>query len=306
VSIVLGIAAGLVPGYVLYRLFTRYDWRPPKRTIVVMGTAILLTWLEQALEHRVPVASLLGVMAIGFVILEKSEPVAHLISQKLKKLWVFAELLLFVLVGAQVNVEVAWEAGLAGLGVIAFGLLFRSIGTYVSLFGTDLTPAEKLFCVVAYVPKATVQAAIGAVPLAAGVASGEVILAVAVLSILVTAPLGAVGILAVGERVLERGERFSYRFRDLRESLNLPRVGERIRSREHDTLWKVIEERETWIEKPRPAGHDGAPPHLEPAIVLRYWKEGSANGPGTGRTLSFRYSRSDPHFDRYWEILYDG
>jgi len=138
ISIVLGIIAGLIPGYLLYRLFSKYDWRPPKRTIVVMGMAIFLSWLEQALEHRVPIASLLGVMAIGFVILEKSEAIAHIISQKLKKLWVFAEILLFVLVGAQVNIQIAWKAGLAGILVIAVGLLFRSVGTYISLFGTNL------------------------------------------------------------------------------------------------------------------------------------------------------------------------
>ncbi len=103
VSIALGILAGIIPGYFLCRLFTKYDWRPPKRTLAVIGVAILLTWIETSVEKWVPVASLLGVMAIGFIILEKSKPVAHIISQKLKKLWVFAELLLFVLVGAQVN-----------------------------------------------------------------------------------------------------------------------------------------------------------------------------------------------------------
>jgi solute carrier family 9B (sodium/hydrogen exchanger), member 1/2 len=246
---VLGIVAGLIVGYFLYRLFTRYDFRPPKRTIVVIGAAIVLVWMEHALEHVVPFASLLGVMAIGFVILEKSEAIAHIISQKLKKIWVFAELLLFVLVGAQVNIHVAWEAGLAGMVVIAAGLLFRSVGTYLSLFGTDLNFREKLFCIVAYIPKATVQAAIGAVPLAAGVASGEVILAVAVLSILITAPVGALGIMVLGERVLDRGEKHSYRFRALRDALGLPRVGERIRSRQYDTVWKVIEEKEQWIEE---------------------------------------------------------
>ncbi|OEU60401.1 MAG: potassium transporter, partial [Desulfobacterales bacterium PC51MH44] len=194
VSIVLGIIVGLIPGYFLYKLFTKYDWHPPKRTMIVMGIAIVLTWLEAVCEEHVPVASLLGVMAIGFIILEKSEPIAHIISQKLKKLWIFAELLLFVLVGAQVNIHVAWKAGLAGTLVIFIGLIFRSVGTYLSLMGTPFDWKERLFCVVAYIPKATVQAAIGAVPLAAGVASGEVILAVAVLSILLTAPIGAIGI----------------------------------------------------------------------------------------------------------------
>ncbi len=304
-SIVLGILAGLIPGYLLYLLFTKYDWRPPKRTIVVMGIAIFLTWLEKVLEHWVPIASLLGVMAIGFVVLEKSEAIAHIISQKLKKLWMFAELLLFVLVGSQVNIQVAWKAGLAGTLVILIGLLFRSVGTYVSLFGTDLSVKEKLFCVVAYIPKATVQAAIGAVPLAAGVASGELILAMAVLSILLTAPIGAIGIKILGERILDSGERSSYRFKELRESMGLPRVGERIRSKEFDTVWKVIEEKETWVEAQDAFGEGEGTAPLLPAISLRYWKEGTSSGPGTGKTLGYRYSEMDSPFKDHWEIIYD-
>jgi len=305
VSISLGILVGLIPGYFLYKLFVKYDWRSPKRTLIVLGVSIFLTWLESAVEHWVPVASLLGVMAIGFIILEKAEPVAHLISQKLKKLWVFAELLLFVLVGAQVNIHVAWRAGLAGAAVIAVGLVFRSAGTWVSLFGTPYNWKEKLFCVVAYIPKATVQAAIGAVPLAAGVASGEVILAVAVLSILLTAPLGAVGIMIMGERVLDYSETSPYRFKDLRLKLDLPRVGERVRSRQFNTIWKIIEEREVWIS----ASNGGRQPQAAngkiPAIFIRYWKEGSGDGPGTGQTMDYRYSQIDPSFHDYWEVLYD-
>ncbi|MGM0681640.1 MAG: cation:proton antiporter [Thermodesulfobacteriota bacterium] len=276
VSISLGILAGIIPGYLLYLLFKKYDWRPPKRTMMVMGVAIFLTWLEKAAEGVVPVASLLGVMAIGFIILEKSEPIAHLISQKLKKLWVFAELLLFVLVGAQVNIHVAWRAGLAGIAVIAIGLIFRSAGTYLSLLGTPMNFKEKLFCIVAYIPKATVQAAIGAVPLAAGIASGELILAVAVLSILVTAPIGAFGIMAMGDRILDYSETSAYRFRELREQYGLPRVGERVRNKDTDTVWKVIEK-----------------------------KEDGAKQPGRGKTRTLRYSKNDPSFNDHWEVLYD-
>ena len=305
VSIGLGILMGIIPGYFLYWLFTRYDWRPPRRTLVVLGTAIILTWLETVLEPWVPVASLLGVMAIGFIILEKSEAIAHLISQKLKKLWVFAELLLFVLVAAQVDVHVVWKAGLAGTVVIVVGLLFRSVGTYVSLFGTGMTWKEKLFCVVAYIPKATVQAAIGAVPLAAGVASGDVILAVAVLSILLTAPLGAVGIMIFGERILDRGERSAYRFKELRDLLDLPHVGERVRSKDFGTVWKIIEEKEVWIQ----SAHGGTPAgegrELLPAIHLRYWKEDPNGPPGKGKTMVYRYSQRDPSFHHHWEVLYD-
>jgi len=305
VSIVLGIAVGLVPGFVLLKLFQKYDWRPPKRTIVVLGVAIFLTWLESVTERWVPIASLLGVMAIGFVILEKSEPIAHLISQKLKKLWVFAELLLFVLVGAQVNIHVAWDAGLAGTAVILAGLFFRSVGTYLALLGTPLTVKEKLFCVVAYIPKATVQAAIGAVPLAAGIPSGEIILAVAVLSILLTAPLGAVGIMLVGEKVLDHSERSAYRFKELRGKMDLPRVGERVRSKRYGTVWKVIEEKEIWLPESADPQGEKPLPDLIPAVSLRYWKEDSSQGPGSGKTMSYRYSRIDPSFQAHWEILYD-
>jgi len=305
VSIILGIIAGLITGYILYLLFKKYNWRPPKRTIVVLGAGIFLTWLEQVLKGVIPIAGLLGVMAIGFIILEKSEAIAHIISQKLKKLWVFAELLLFVLVGAQVNIHVAWKAGIAGIVIIATGLLFRSVGTYLSLIGTDLTTKERLFCVVAFIPKATVQAAIGAIPLAAGVASGEVILAVSVLSIIVTAPLGAIGIIFFGEKILDHGERSSYAFKDLRERLGLPRVGERIRNKKDDQIWKVIEKKEVWIKENEEQGVSNAPVQLIPAILLRYWQESSSEGPGTGKTMFSRYSVIDPGFENVWEVLYD-
>jgi NhaP-type Na+/H+ or K+/H+ antiporter len=305
VSIVLGIIVGLVPGYFLYKLFTKYDWRPPKRTMLVMGISIVLTWLETVCENHVPVASLIGVMAIGFIILEKSEPVAHIISQKLKKLWIFAELLLFVLVGAQVNIHVAWKAGLAGTLVIFIGLVFRSVGTYLSLWGTPFDWKEKLFCVVSYIPKATVQAAIGAVPLAAGVVSGEVILAVAVLSIVLTAPIGAIGIMIFGEKVLDHGELSIYKFKELREKLALPHVGERVRSRHSNRIWKVIEEKEVWLEEPSPAGGPDDAPRMIPAVYLRYWGEETSNEEGKGKTLSFYYTQQDPSFQEHWEILYD-
>jgi NhaP-type Na+/H+ or K+/H+ antiporter len=301
VSITLGILVGLIPGYFLYRLFQKFDFRPPKRTMIVLGTAVFLTGLERAFEQWMPIASLLGVMAIGFIILEKSEPIAHIISQKLKKLWVFAELLLFVLVGAQVNIHVAFETGLAGIAVICFGLIARSVGVYISLFGTNLTFSEKMFCIVAYIPKATVQAAIGAVPLAAGVASGDVILAVAVLSILITAPIGAVGIMIMGERVLDYGENMPFKFRELREQLGLPHVGERIRSKTTGEVWKVIAEREGWASP-----EESTESQHKPVIAQRYWLEADRTAPGTGKTQWVRFSSdSRAGFSNHWEVLYD-
>lgn len=205
VSISLGIAAGIVTGFALYKIFKRYNPRATKEGMIVIGTAILLTWLEKTLKPFVSISALSGVIAIGFIILEKSEPIAHKISQKLGKIWVFAEILLFVLVGTQVNIHVAWNAGLAGAAVIFLGLSARSVGTYISLIKTDLNLREKLFCMAAYIPKATVQAAIGAVPLSIGLPSGEIILAIAVLSILFTAPVGAIAMGITGKKFLEKG-----------------------------------------------------------------------------------------------------
>lgn len=204
-SILLGVAVGVVIGFLLYTLFTKYHPRATKKGMIVIGAAILLTWVEKMLKPYVFISSLSGVIAIGFIILEKSESIAHKISQKLGKIWVFAEILLFVLVGAQVNVHVAWNAGLAGIVLILVGLAARSIGTFIALFMSDLSLKEIFFCIVSYIPKATVQAAIGAVPLSSGMKSGDIILAVAVLSILLTAPLGAAAMEKMGEKVLGKG-----------------------------------------------------------------------------------------------------
>jgi NhaP-type Na+/H+ or K+/H+ antiporter len=210
VAIVLGIAVGLAAGVFLHRLFRRFNPRATKRLLVLLGVSVLLTALEHRLDGIVPFASLLAVMAIGFVILEKNQQMAHELSLKLAKLWVFAEILLFTLVGTQVNLHVAVQAGPAAVALIGLALVARSIGSYVCMLGTDLTLPERCFVVVAYLPKATVQAAIGGAPLlamkAAGLnpAPGETILAVAALSILLTAPLGAWAIRLLGDRVLEQ------------------------------------------------------------------------------------------------------
>jgi NhaP-type Na+/H+ or K+/H+ antiporter len=296
ISVVLGVVAGLIPGYLLYRLFNRFDLRPPRKTLIVLGAAIGLTWLEGVLHGVVPMAGLIGVMAIGFIMLEKAEGLAHQISAKLKQLWVFAELLLFVLVGAQVDLTVAWQAGAAGVLVILGGLVARSLGTYLALAGCGLTPAEKWFATVAYLPKATVQAAIGATPLAAGVAGGEVILAVAVMSIVLTAPLGAVLIKIVGERVLSEDERPAYNFKELREKLGLPRVGQRVSSQGGNEIWKVIEERETWRDP-----EQGRP---QPLIQLRLWRADMDLPPGQGPTRWLTFDGDAPAFTRDWNIVY--
>lgn len=206
VSILLGVGFGIISGLILVKLFERRHIRDTKKVLLILGIAIMLTAVETALKNRMDIAALLGVMTIGFILLEKRPTVAHRLSAKFGKIWVFAEILLFVLVGAQVNPAVAADAGGKGLLIIAAGLFARSLGVLLSTTGSHLNARERFFCVIAYWPKATVQAAIGAIPLTLGVKGGEIIMAVAVLSILVTAPLGAVGIRFGAPRLLSRNE----------------------------------------------------------------------------------------------------
>ncbi|MFW5648827.1 MAG: cation:proton antiporter [Candidatus Alkaliphilus sp. MAG34] len=204
ISIVLGITIGVVIGFILIKLFERYHIHDAKKVLLILGFSILLSELENMIEMKLQIATLLGVMAAGFVIMEKLPNIGQKLSDKFSDIWVFAQILLFVLVGAQVNINVALEAGGIGVIIILTGLVGRSLGVIISLFATNLNWKERLFCIIAYIPKATVQAAIGAIPLSLGVESGEVILAIAVLSILITAPLGAIGIHYFSKKLLEQ------------------------------------------------------------------------------------------------------
>lgn len=200
ISILLGGGIGILIALLLIWIFKKFHLRDTEKTLIILASGMLLTSLEDILKNIVPVASLLGVMVVGFVLLDKYPKVANRISEEFNKVWVFAEILLFVLVGAQVDVKVIVHSGLLGLLVLFIGLVARSIGVYISLMGSNLNLKEKIFCIISFMPKATVQAAMGAVPLASGVASGNLILAIAVLSIIVTAPLGAVGIKYFGDK----------------------------------------------------------------------------------------------------------
>ena len=203
-SIIFGAAAGAIAALMYIGLGKRIAMPQVKKVIILISMAFLLTGAEALFEGKIPFSSFIGIMFAGFVVLERIPKEAVGVAQTLSKIWIFAEVFLFVLVGAQVDVHVAMDAGAKGILIIMAGLVFRSIGVMISLVGTNLNTRERLFCAVSYVPKATVQAAIGAVPLSAGVASGDVILAMAVLSIVVTAPIGAAGIKFLGERWLER------------------------------------------------------------------------------------------------------
>lgn len=203
ISILMGIALGVIIGLLMIRLFKIYTtMQDTRKVLLILGSAIFLTVLEDALKSKIEIASLLGVITIGFILLEKNSEMARRLAVKFNKIWIFAEIMLFALVGAQVNIHVAFDAGVKGLIVIIIGLLARSLGVIVSTWGTGLDWRERLFCVIAYVPKATVQAAIGAIPLGLGIPSGETILAIAVLSILITAPAGAVAMKATAGQLL--------------------------------------------------------------------------------------------------------
>lgn len=197
ISVITGIAVGILLGFCCYRLFLRFNPRATKRTLIIIGIAITLLTFQEAISTIFPFSALLAVMTIGLIIFEKDSSMASEISSKLGKVWVFAGLLLFTLIGSEVNIPVALEAGGKGVLIILTGLLGRSAGVQLSLAGSRFTSRERLFITLAYLPKATVQAAIGSYPLlamkAAGMptGSGELILAIAVMSIIITAPVGS-------------------------------------------------------------------------------------------------------------------
>lgn len=191
VSIILGIAAGLAVGCGLAVFFEKVHIRDTSKVMIVLCVSFLLVTLEEQAGEVIPFASLFAVMAMGIALQKKREVVARRLSVKFNKLWSVSEILLFVLVGATVDLRYALSAG-GMVIVLLFGVLFfRMIGVWLCLWRTGLNWRERLFCMIAYMPKATVQAAIGGIPLAMGLSCGELVLTVAVAAILVTAPLGA-------------------------------------------------------------------------------------------------------------------
>ncbi|WP_035571538.1 cation:proton antiporter [Halonatronum saccharophilum] len=199
-QIIGGILLGLLIGYLIIKFYRTFDslnlsYRSLILVVIAIGT--------YALGGFIGVASLLSIMTIGYLILEQEREMAKEFSAILNELWMVAKIFLFVLIGAAVELEAAFGAGLLGLLLIFLGLVARSIGVLLSTHNSYLNFKERIFCAVSYLPKATVQAAIGAVPLAAGVPSGELILALAVMSIVFTAPIGAIGIEKLAPHLLE-------------------------------------------------------------------------------------------------------
>lgn len=204
VSILSGLVLGVLLGWLLTRYFKRYHMRDSVKVLIILSVSFLLVALERVLKGILPVSGLLAVMALGATFLKNYEVLALRLSAKFSKLWVGAEILLFVLVGATVDIKYAVGAGLSAVVVILFSLLFRMAGVFVCMIKTQLTFKERVFCMIAYLPKATVQAAIGSLPLAMGLPCGKIVLTVAVLAILITAPLGAFGIDMTYKRLLEK------------------------------------------------------------------------------------------------------
>lgn len=199
VSIILGIILGAIVGYLLYLFFEtayakKHYVRNSMKVIIVLGFSFLLIAIEGWLEGKIAVSGLLAVVSMACVLKMKCTAfVSKRLSEKFGKLWLAAEVILFVLVGAAVDIRYTLDAGLAAVAMIFIALIFRSFGVLLCTVKTDLPVKERVFCVIAYLPKATVQAAIGSVPFAAGLPCGKIVLSVAVMAIIITAPLGAFG-----------------------------------------------------------------------------------------------------------------
>lgn len=204
ISIVVGLAIGILSGLLLVFVFKKLHIRDTVKILIILSVSFLFVTLESEVKAYIPMSGLLAVMALGGTILKKYEVLAKRLSNKFSKVWVGAEILLFVLVGAAVDIRFVSDAGLMAVILILSALIFRICGVYICLIKTKLTNKEKLFCAIAYLPKATVQAAIGSIPLSAGVEAGNTILTVAVLAILITAPIGAIGIDRTYKRLLTK------------------------------------------------------------------------------------------------------
>ena len=190
-SILLGAAAGLLFGFACGQVFKMFHIRDTVKIIVLLSISLLFVAFEDTFQNKVPFSALIGVMCIGIAVQKVKPELSPRLSQRYNKLWVAAEIILFVLVGASVDLSYAMRFGLRAILLIFAVLLFRVTGVFVCLIKTKLSRMEKLFCMLAYLPKATVQAAIGGIPLSMGLSCGDAVLSVAVLAIIITAPLGA-------------------------------------------------------------------------------------------------------------------
>lgn len=202
ISIVLGIMLGGCVGIVLVAFFKKCHMRDSVKILIILSISFLLLEVENRLQGYIPVSGLLAIMSMGIIIKQEYGVLALRLSAKYNKLWLGAEVFLFVLVGATVDLRYVASADVSAVSLILGALLFRMTGVTISLIKTDLSKRERFFCMLAYTPKATVQAAIGAIPLSVGLECGNIVLTVAVLSILITAPFGAICVDNLYKRLL--------------------------------------------------------------------------------------------------------
>ena len=206
VSIVSGVIFGLFWGYIFSIFFKRFKIRDTVKIIILLSVSFLFVALENLIKEYVPFSGLLAIISLGLIFNMKSEEQASRLSVRYEKLWVFAEIILFVLVGTEVDISYVLSDGGTVTIVLLCALLFRIVGVFVCLIKTPLNFKERLFCAISYIPKATVQAAIGAIPLSAGLQCGQIILTCAVLAILITAPLGAIATDLAYKKLLTKTE----------------------------------------------------------------------------------------------------
>lgn len=205
ISIVLGVGIGFLIGIILAYYFKKVHIRDTSKVLIILSISLLLVVLEDHLTIPITFSALIAIMFIGIGLQKKREVVARRLSVKYGKLWVAAEVFLFVLVGATVNIGYLSKVGVKALVVIAVALIFRMFGVFLCLLGTSLDKKERLFAMMAYTPKATVQAAIGGIPLSLGLACGDIVLTVAVLAIVLTAPAGAFAMDLSYKKFLKKG-----------------------------------------------------------------------------------------------------
>ena len=192
ISIISGIILGIIIAFLIVKLFKKYHMRDTIKVLIIFGIAFLFDYLETVLKLIIPFSSLIAILSLGLTVLKLYPVLADRLVKKFSKIWVFSELILFVLIGALVNITIISKVGLNFVLILALAIVIRFFSVYISTSGINLNFKERLFVFFSYLPKATVQAAIGAIPLTMSIPSGEIILGVSVLAIFITAPLGAI------------------------------------------------------------------------------------------------------------------
>lgn len=205
VSIILGIVLGIIIGYLLNIFFKKTALRNTIKVVILLSFSFVMLEIEEVLKNIVPVSSLIGIMVVGLFIYQKNNMLSKQLSEKYNKMWVVGEIMLFVLVGTLLDIRYLVHGGIGLVVIILGALVFRVLGVFICLLKTNLSMKERVFCMGAYAPKATVQAAMGAVPLSMGITGGNIILTISILSIIITAPMGAIFIDKTYKKLLQKG-----------------------------------------------------------------------------------------------------